>query len=365
MSFLKDQIESGAVEIKADEEVKSEIKTEEIKADEVITDTKVEEEIKSVEDVKVDEEVKADAVEDAAPSKVEVDYQGWLTENEGTILQYLREKNTDYSTLPKEDLVRLKLKQDNPHFSDEDVSEELADRYGLGLKPVTIDEDNMTVEEIEEAKRENKKLQALQARGSRLIKTDAAQAAKFFEDQKAGITLPKFEIDAPKVEKAVFNEDAYTKQVQDKAQEYKEKNWIPTLQKVIDPLESITEQVEYEDNGNKVVLDVNYKLSKDEKDAVLQDLADYMGKPSDEQYVDAQGNPDVQRFVQDRVKELNFKKLLKTVAKEAAALARKEFVKNDLINFSDDGKQRGVAEKQEQDFATSFFGKASSTKKQL
>jgi len=284
---------------------------------------------------------------ESQPTKKEIDYSSFLTENEKTLREYLNEKNTDYKALPALELVKRKISAENPEFDSEDVTHELEDKYGIGLSLIEIDEDVMEPEEVAAAKRENKLIEKEIAKGARALKKDSAQAAEYFEQQKQSLTLPKFEVEEETVQQENFSPEKYQEDLVEQAIKNKEEYWIPQLKQVIDPLESLTEQVEYEDNGNKVVLNVDYKLSKEEKSEIQEELNEYIASARDSKYVDAQGNPDLQRFVQDKAKEIHFKKLLKTVAKEAAATARKEFVKNDLLNFDDGTKQRQMPDNDE------------------
>lgn len=306
---LPDNVEKTEEEVaeKTEKEVPSGEPEKEAKQEPAKEEPIKEEPVK--EDPKVDE-----AKEQAAATKKEIDYKSWLETNEETLRQYLNEKNTDYKALPPVELVRRRIQAENPEFTSDDVASELEDKYGVGLTLIEIDEDVMLPEELAEAKRQNRATEKEIAKGLRALKSDSAKAVEFFEHNKQSLSLPKFEIDEvlPAKEEPVSLE-TYQEQLITQAEEQREKEWIPQIKQVVDPLEALTEQVEYEDNGNKVVLDVTYKLSKEEKDQIQEDLNEYITSARDGKYVDAQGNADVQRFVEDKAKELHFKKLLKTV----------------------------------------------------
>lgn len=370
MSFLDKAFESGAPKPEPIEQIVGEEKEpptgEPEKEKEVIAEEPKTEPVKEEVKEEIKEEPKA---EPAAPTKKEVDYKEWLEQHESTLRQYLNEKNTDYTTLPQIEVVKRKIQADNPEFNDEDVENELEDKYGLSLSLIEIDPDVMDEAEIAEAKRLNKETEKAISKFDRALKKDATQAVKYFNELKGSLELPKFELDVEPVEapKAgeTFNPETYQEQLVEAANKNRDEVWIPAIKEAIEPLEALTEQVEYEDNGNKVVLAVNYKLSKDEKAEILTDLSDYISKPSDVKYVNAQGETDVQRFVQDRAKELLQTKLLKTVAKEAAANARKEFVKNDLLNYDDSGKERSNPATEEPFFKGLFQAGANANSKRL
>jgi len=298
-------------------------------------------------------------VEEPKSEKLKVDYNQWLSDNESTIKTYLNEKDKDYSKIPSEQLAEMKIRKENPTFSDEDVKEELGEKYGIGLQKQSenIDdysdvEDDEARELVKEAKLHNKNLVTLQ----RALKKDAPTFVKEFEDAKASISLPEFEIEAPKIEqvKQLTIEEQY-EEIQKQAETYKNEQWIPELKKSLDSFESVKQQVEYEDNGNKVVLDVDYKLSEADKKELLEEYGDYVVTAKDqEKYQDLDG------FLNDKAPAKILSKLLKTVAKESAAKARETFVKNDLLNY-DDGVKRQAQPQGELSFAEKFL--AASQKK--
>jgi len=328
---------------------------EETVVEEVIEETPVEE-VVAVETPIVEETVVVE--EPVVPTKKVIDYSTFLAENEGTIKKYLDEKNTDYSKLPQEELVRRKIQEDNPEFDQYDIEDVLAEKYGIGLEKKEINEDTMTSDEIAEAKRDNAEIDKLIAKGKRELKKDASQASKHFEEIKNSLQLPTWEIEEPIVAQEptqTFDPVAYQQELVEAEQKDKEERWIPQLKSIIDPLESLKEQIEFDDNGNKVVLDVDYKVSKEEKEEILNQLADYKAHPSDSQYLDDKGNADVERFLRDKATQLMYKKLIKTACKESYALGRKEFVKNDLLNFDDGIRNRSHASEDDGDIAVAIW----------
>lgn len=300
-----------------------------------------------------------EAEQPVVQEKIKVDYNQWLTENETTIKAYLNEKDKDYSKVPAEQLAEMKIRKDNPHFSDEDVRAELGEKYGVGLEKLSENIDDYQDLEESEAKQAVKDAKAHNANLAKLqrgLKKDSPLFVKEFEDAKQSINLPEFEIEAPKVESAkpLTLEEQY-EEIQKQAEAYKNEQWIPELKKSIDVFESIKQQVEYEDNGNKVVLDVDYKLSDTDKQELLEEYSDYIVTAKDqEKYQDLDG------FLKDKAPAKVLGKLLKTVAKESAAKARETFVKNDLLNY-DDGLKRQAQPQGELSFAEKFL--AASKKK--
>lgn len=298
--------------------------------------------------------------------KKELDVNNWLEANRDTIYHYMVEKNTDYSALPKEEVMRRKIAKENPELTPEEITEELSDRYGLGLEQITIDEDSMDYDEIERAKEYNKEIISRIKKGQRELKKDASIVIREFEEYKSTLTVPKFEIEetttAPVTQ---VTQEEFIEKLKQSDKEFRETQWVPTIEPVVDALEKVTEIVEYDDNGNKVVLNVDYKLSDEEKAEVKKFLADYIESPSDEQYRIDEKSYDLQRFVEDKTRQILVQKMLKTVAKEASALARKDFVKNNLLNFDDSPQQRGDFNSDTVDFSGEFFAKSSQKRKTL
>lgn len=267
-------------------------------------------------------------------TKKEVDYKSFLESNEQTILKYLQEKNTDYSKLDKAEVVRRKIQLENPEFSEEDIQGELEEKYGVGLSKIQIDPNEMTDEEIADAKKYNKELDKL----ARALKKDSSEAVNYFEQLKGTIELPKFEMEEQVEPVNTFSPEDYIKAQEEQIAKDKQERWIPELKKGFEAVSSIKEKVSYIDNGVEVDLEVDYKLSDNEKAEILGYLSDYIGHPTDSKYLNQDGTIDVNRFLLDKSEEYNRKKIYKTIAKEAAANARKEFVKNNLVNYSEEAR---------------------------
>lgn len=325
-------------EPKVETPVENEVQTEEKEVVETPTDEALKEESTPVEpqaEQQVEELTQAQEEERQVLGKTKIEYKEWLNENRDALRTYLNETSTDYSSLDPQELVKLKIAKDNPQWTEKEVNEELADRYGLGLSKVEIDEENMTDEELNEAKAHNREVDKAISRGSRLLKTDAKKAADEFEANKANIELPEFEFELPQATEKPLDAELLNEEINRAAKEYKEKQWLPVIEETFKDFNSIKKTVEYNDNGNKVVIDVNYKLSDKEIGELKQFLGDYTGHPSDNKYVGEDGQADMKAFVADKGGQHFLDSLLSTVAKEAAARARQEFVKKDLVNYQD------------------------------
>lgn len=332
MTFLEEALSGNTAEGLVEE-----IAVEETPVEEVVAETVVEE-VVATEPI----------VEEPKPvEKKKIDYNKFLEENDEVFSKYYQEKNTKYNEMPPDKLAELQIRKANPHLSEEDIKDELADKYGVGATVYSEkDEDYDDPDELKEAKRINKETAKLQ----RQLKKDAPLFAKEFEENKQSITLPEFEMDfeAQQSGEQLSDED-YIKKFEEQGETYKNDVWIPELKKTLESFESIKEQVEYEDNGNKVVLDVDYQLSNTDKEELLSELQDYIVTGKDrERYQDLDG------FLKDKAPAKYYQKLMTTVAKEAAAKARASFVKNDLLNYDDSPRSRSTGDG-DADFATAFF----------
>ncbi len=231
------------------------------------------------------------------------------------------------------------MAKDNPQWTPEEVKDELSDRYGIGLKKVEINEDEMTDDEIQSAKKHNQEVDRAIAKGQRLLKTDAKSAAEEFENRKSSLELPEFEFELPttetKKEEDVFDVEKFNEELIKQAQEQREKEWLPVLQDTFKEFDSVQKTVKYNDNGSEVAIDVNYKLSEKEKEQIISYLGSYNGHPEDSKFSKEDGSVDMKRFAGQKSAELILDSLLSTVAKEASARARAELVKKDLVNYDD------------------------------
>lgn len=321
---------------------------------------KVEVEIPPVEEPK--------AEEPKEPVLKEIDYKGFLEQNRETLKTYLNESDKDYKALGQEEVLRLKIKTDNPDFDDNDIKDELADKYGIGLQKKEITDD-MDDDEIAQIKKENTEIDKLISKGKREMKKDAVSAVNFFEERKSTLELPKWmQEEATQVieeQTGKFSPEEYESEVQRITQENKEKIWVPSLDKVFENFDTLKQSVKYTDNGSEVAFDVEYKLSKEEKETIRQELVDYVSQPSDTKYIDANGNPDLQRFVEDKSKQLYFDKLISSAVKEASAHSRKDFVKNNLVNFDDGDRQKAGGDNGTTTDADFFKAHASNQKNKL
>lgn len=281
------------------------------------------EEIKEDPDAKVEEKVE----EPPAPN---FDKGAWLEEHKDQLYNYLSEVNRDYDTMSPEQLVKLKLKKDNPTWTDQEVEQELNELYHVGSELITIDRAEMLDEEIREAERHNKEV----SRAHRLLKTDAKSAQDYFNSQKSNLEVPDFNLPTGEVDidSILAQEEAqYAKQVEEA-----QNTWRGLIDKGVKGVSSVTKKITFEDNKSPVEISVDYKLSDKQKADLQARLYDYVAQPGDDKrYVQEDGSIDIEGFVKAQAEKEFFDNILKTALVEYGAMVRKAILK-DRVNYTDE-----------------------------
>ena len=107
---------------------------------------------------------------------------------EDVLLNYLSEKNRDYTKMSDYDVVKANLRKANPHYSDEDAALKIEMQYGEIVKVDLNSLDEEKEPEIyAEAVAHNKAVE----RNQKLLKLDAVEARNALESSKKEIKLPK------------------------------------------------------------------------------------------------------------------------------------------------------------------------------
>ena len=285
----------------------------------------------------VDEPVQDEPVVDtpAAPTaekkKVVIDVNEYLQNHQETVLKVLQEKSTDYSKMDNATALRVKLKNENPEWSDDDVTDELNDRYAVGKEKIVVDPENMDEDQIAAAKEHNKSIDA----ATRLLKKDGKDAKTQLAEAVATLALPEFEYevdaDAPvDVESLMAT----------RAQEFEEgmaktrnEVWIPALTTAINTVDAISEEISYEADGLASTIKVDLSLTKEDKEAILKELAVYQASPDDEKYMDGDV-VDYPRFIKDKSEVIQRKKMYSAIAKQAAEKATQDYIRKNVVNYT-------------------------------
>lgn len=262
------------------------------------------------------------------PTESQFNVDSWLEENEGTLRTYLEYKNTDFQAMSPEEVVERKLRKDNPEWTEEDIRSELRDKYGLGLTKVDINEDDMTSDEIKEAKEVNR----LVEQGSRQLKSAAKEAREFFEEEKKSLKAPEINIQTPDVDDYL---QTVLKEEQEKAIKQHE-SWKAMVDPSVSKLTTIKRTLTFEDNGAPVELTVDYKLSEKQKEQLAKYLHNYSGHPeADKSYIQEDGSVKIDQFSEDKAALLFHEQMMISALKEYGAKVRASLVKKDLLNHDD------------------------------
>lgn len=309
-----------------EEEVKKEETNEETK-EELQEVTKEEAVVEKPEEKETEEVVNT-------PEKLKVDYLEFLKNHKSTIEAYETEKSADYSKMSPEEVLKKSFKLKYPGLSEEDIQEELSERYGVG-----VDTEDLDSEELVAFKAKQRKM-----------KIDATDSIKDLEAYRDGLTLPEFEIDLPAVEKQEtvnlesFLEEQKTKQLEVE-KEWREKEWTPAIKQSANSLDKITHTVNLEGLGE---ISVDVDLSAEDKENVTKYLSDWIYHPEDQKFVDKDGNPDISGFVQERSSIVLLNKIVEKVATAAVAKAKEVHFKKEVINFTQDTKRADIATHQDE-----------------
>lgn len=292
-------------------------------------DPPVTEEIVEKEEIKEDPDVKVEDKKEETPAPT-FDRGAWITEHKDDLYNYLSEVNRDYDTMNPEQLVKLKLKKDNPAWTDQEVEQELSELYHVGSDLITIDKMEMLDEEIKEAERHNKEV----LRAHRLLKTDAKVAQDHFNEYKSKLEIPEFNLPTGEtdIDSILAQEEAqYAKQVEEA-----QNTWRGLIDKGVGAVASVTKKITFEDNKSPVEISVDYKLSDKQKADLQANLYDYVAQPGDDKrYVQEDGSIDIEGFVRSQAEKEFFDNILKTALVEYGAMVRKSILK-DRVNYTDE-----------------------------
>lgn len=288
--------------------------------------------------------------------KVKVSLKDYVEQYQENLNNYFKYKNLDVDNMSSEELVKFKLKQEHPSWSDEDIKDELRDTYGLGLKEKQIPEDALD-EEIEKINDYNERIKERIRRGERLMKADVEKSKKLLKEEQSKIELPEVELDVEldaSPEKVI---EQYNQQLIEQNTKFIEEIWKPSITEAVSKVGGFKQPLEIDvQNGDKVVSELNYKLTPEQKSTLTDYLSSYQSHPSDEQYIvnKETGEIDFQRFVSDKAMSLFAKDIIKASVKEAVAKVKEKLVKEEMINFQEEPR-RVAKTGSNKDFAVQTF----------
>jgi hypothetical protein len=248
------------------------------------------------------------------------------------LYEYMSKSRADYSSLSTADLLAIKLKQDNPKMSDEDIKDILVHDYQVGYELTEEDKDNMSPRELAEWER-NKKNADIRAR------RDAENMRDALEASKKELILPKIETIKP-----VVGEDpnAITEEQIAQAQEA----WELEVDTKLPSTKEFSFEISVGDEGEKIA--TAFKLEGAQEEAVKQSLKSVY-EPGDEKLP-------FEQLVEKHTFKLFGKQILAAAVKDAVAKAKETFVEKelkrvDLRNPSGKNQQNGLADQNWQQYA--------------
>ena len=245
--------------------------------------------------------------------------------------------------LDADNVLKLKLKFENPDLTDAELQDEFDSRYGV--EQPDIDEDLDDPADIEKAKkRYEREVSAME----RLKKKDLKEAKSFLQEKKQEIVLP--DIQSSKTQQ----QEAQGQEVDEVAiKEYRDK-YLNSIPKTID--EIVGFESKYKDS--ELEFNTTYVIDANEKQALKDKmenftLQDYFVP----RYINEDGNFDTESIAHDLYVLENFDKIVEAHVSQAVNQAKAMFVKGlKNANFQE-SVSRSVPDEQKakQDEMVNFF----------
>jgi hypothetical protein len=215
--------------------------------------------------------------------------------------------------LDADSILKLKMKQENPELTEDEVEEEFNFKYGV--QEADIDEDLDSPEEIA---KEKKRFERERLNMERLKKKDVKEAKDFLNSKREEIVLP--DIQTSKTQQ----QEAQGQEVDEVAiKEYRDKylNSIPNTIDEIVGFESKYKDSELEFNTTYVI-DANEKQALKDKMENFT-LQDYFVP----RYINEKGDFDTESIAHDLYVLENFDKIVEAHVSQAVNQAKSMFVK--------------------------------------
>lgn len=288
--------------------------------------------------------------------KVKYNLKDYLEANNEVVSKYFKFKNLDVESMSSEELLKFKLQSENPSWDTGDVADALRDDYGLGLRKKDIPEDALD-DEVEKIKEYNQRIEDKIKRGERLLKADVYKSKQLLKQEQESLELPEVELDVElTADRSKIIED-YNTEIIEQSNKFREEVWTPQVSTEVSKLGGFKQKFDYEvESGDKVVSDVTFKLTPEQKEKLKNHLEHYQPNPSDEKYVKnpETGEVDYTRFVSDKAMELFAPEIIKSYVKQLTSQFKQKFVKEKVVNYSDEPR-RVSKEGQPKDRAVSQF----------
>jgi hypothetical protein len=215
--------------------------------------------------------------------------------------------------LDADNVLKLKIKYENPELTQEEINEEFESRYGV--EQPDIDEDLDDAADIEKAK---KKFEREKSAMERLKKKDLKEAKDFLQEKKQEIVLP--DIQTSKTQQ----QEAQGQEVDEVAiKEYRDK-YLNSIPKTID--EIVGFESKYKDS--ELEFNTTYVIDANEKQALKNKmenftLQDYFVP----RYINEKGDFDTESIAHDLYVLENFDRIVEAHVSQAVNQAKAMFVK--------------------------------------
>ena len=217
--------------------------------------------------------------------KVKYNLKDYLEANNEVVSKYFKFKNLDVESMSSEELLKFKLQSENPSWDAGDVADALRDDYGLGLRKKDIPEDALD-DEIEKIKEYNQRIEDKIKRGERLLKADVYKAKQLLKQEQESLELPEVELDVELTADRSKIIEEYNTEIIEQSNKFREEVWTPQVSTEVSKLGGFKQKFDYEvESGDKVVSDVTFKLTPEQKEKLKNHLEHYQPHPSDEKYV--------------------------------------------------------------------------------
>lgn len=299
--------------------------------------------------------------------KVKYNLKDYIEANDEAVSRYFKFKNLNPDTMSNEELLRFKLQQENPSWDAQDIQDTLKDTYGIGERELEVPEDALD-DERREIERENREIRERIRRGERLMKSDVFNAKQLLKKEQENLVLPEVELDVELTADPSHIIEQYNQQIQEQSTKFREEVWNPAIKETVGKLGGFKQKFDFEvEQGSKVASELTFKLTPEQKVKLENYLTNYTAHPEDDKYVLNQetGEIDYQRFVNDKAEGLFAKEIIKSYSKELFAQFKQKFVKENIVNYSDEPRRVSKSDDAPKDFAIQQFEKRAATMEQL
>lgn len=238
---------------------------------------------------------------------------------EKTVLEYLREKNRDYTVMSDMDVVKAALRKENPTWTKDDVDLKIRRTYGKNLNTIdlnAIDKD-IDPDGYEKAVQHNEDVENALSD----LRLDALQKRPMLIQQQQELELPSI-----KQQQAPAPVGPTPEEVEAANQQ-----WLQAVESSLPALSEIKQTID-----NKEVV---YALNDDDKKGLQEKIKNFnlLSFSKERGWQNEDGTPNVLKLAEDVLKLENFDKISKSYATQMKTEATKDVLRS--IKNVDDTKR--------------------------